>query len=97
VRLAASPKDLLEGSDPVLLQVLKGISIDVKLNLWKKISDFVKKLGDSDFMQAMVPMLGMFAPIALLQVNAALNITVDEYMKQKIAENPLVEPVLMDA
>jgi hypothetical protein len=39
----------------------------------------------------------MIAPALLLKINAHLDVEIDELMKQKIAENPLVEPVLLDA
>jgi len=33
----------------------------------------------------------------LLGLNASINLTIDDNMRTKIAENPLVEPVLLDA
>lgn len=37
-RMASSPKLILEGEEPILMELLKGFSINVKLNLWKRIS-----------------------------------------------------------
>ena len=45
----------------------------------------------------MYPIFGAIAPAFLLKVNAQLNLEVDDYMKEKIQTNPLVEPLLMDA
>jgi hypothetical protein len=92
LRLAASPKQLLaEGAEPVVNQILNGISFDVKLNLWKKIADVVMKIVDSgDLDQSLTPILGGIAPIFLLRINGNLDLEVDETMKAKIAENSLV-------
>jgi len=80
------------------MQLLQGISIDIKLNVWKKIADVILKLMENGQLpEELFPILGGVAPAFLLRVNANLDITVDEHMKAKIAENPLVEPVLMDA
>jgi len=97
--LAAKPSELLtEGGEPFLTQLLKGISVEVRLNLWKKLADLILKLienGDLD--SSLLPILGGIAPAFLLRINGNVDITIDDYMKQKITENPLVEPILMDA
>ena len=99
IRFAASPKQLLaEGGDPLLLQLLNGISIDVKLNVWKKLSDLLMRIvGNCEVDASLLPILGGIAPLFMLEVGAELNIKIDDKMKQKISENPLVEPVLLDA
>jgi hypothetical protein len=51
--------------------------------------------GDVD--PSLYPIFGGIAPIFLLKLNASLNLEVDEFMKEKIQTNPLVEPLLMDA
>ena len=82
----------------MLLQLLNGISLDIKLNVWKKIADVLLKLIESGDIDAqLMPIVGGLAPAFLLKVNGSLNIEIDEYMKQKIQENPMVEPILMDA
>jgi hypothetical protein len=99
LRLGASPKDLLmEGGEPLLMELLKGINVDVKFNVWKKIADVLIKLVESgDIDPALMPIFGGLAPAFLLRINGKLDIEIDDYMKQKITENPLVEPILMDA
>jgi len=99
LRLAASPKKLLaEGAEPFILQLLSGISIDIKLHVWKKVADLLLKLIENGQLpDELMPMIGGITPAFLLKLNAKLDITVDDYMKQKLTENPLVEPVLMDA
>lgn len=73
------------------MQILSGISVDVKINVWKKIADVVLKLIESGiYDEALIPILGGLAPAFLLRLNLNLDITVDELMKQKISENPLV-------
>lgn len=98
-RLAASPKSLLEeGGEAVLLQLLKGISVDIRLNLWRKLSDLLMRIvGNAEVDAHLMPILGGIAPLLLLKVNGNLDIEIDEVMKSKISENPLVEPVLLDA
>ena len=45
LRFATSAAKLLaEGGEPVLMQLLDGISIDVKVNLWRKISDLLMRI-----------------------------------------------------
>lgn len=99
VRLGARPSETLaEGAEPVLMEILKGVSVEVRMNLWKKLADVILKLVESGDMDAsLLPILGGIAPALLLKMNGNLDITVDEHMKQKISENPLVEPVLLDA
>lgn len=54
-------------------------------------------VGNCEVDASLLPILGGVAPLFLLEVNANLDIKVDENMKAKISENPLVEPVLIDA
>jgi len=99
LRLAASPKQLLEeGAEPLLLQLLNGISLDIKLNVWKKLADLLMRIvGNCEVDAALLPILGGIAPLFLLQIGGNLDIKIDEYMRTKISENPLVEPILLDA
>jgi hypothetical protein len=67
-RLAASPKQLLEeGGEPLLMQLLKGISLDVKLNVWKKLSDLLMRIvGNCEVDASLLPILGGISPLLLL-------------------------------
>ncbi len=86
LRLAASPVDLLTpGAEPFISQILKGVSLDVKFNVWRKIADVVLKLVESgDVDPSLYPIFGTIAPAFLLKVSGNLNIEVDEYMQEKI-------------
>ena len=86
LRLAASPEELLsQGAEPFITQFLKGISVDVKFHVWRKIADVVLKMVESgDVDPSLYPLFGGIAPVFLLKLNAALNIEVDDYMKEKI-------------
>jgi len=92
---------LKEDAEPVLMELLKGISVDVKLNLWKQMSDVLKKVGDGlpEMLQEIIPPMYMeiVGSLLMLTVQSNLNIKIDENMKKKISENPLVEPVLLSA
>ena len=46
-RMASSPKLILEGDEPILMELLKGFSINVKLNLWKRISKVMTSMISS--------------------------------------------------
>ncbi len=98
LRLKASPLELLkEGGEPLLLEALKGISLEVRLNLWKKLADVLLKLIESgDIDPSLLPILGGVSPLFLLRLNGNIDLTIDEYMQNKITENPLVEPILLD-
>lgn len=82
IRLAATPKEILEeGAQPLPVEILKGISLDLKINLWKKIADVLTKLLENDDIdQSLSPLIGGIAPAFLLKVNGSLNIEVDDYM-----------------
>lgn len=99
MRLGAKPSETLaEGAEPILMEILKGISLEVRMNLWKKLADVILKLVEQGELDAsLLPILGGIAPAFLLRVSGNLDITIDEHMKKKISENPLVEPVLLDA
>ncbi len=99
VRLATSPAELLDtGAEPFILQLLKGIKLNVKIIVWKKLADVMMKLfepGEID--SSLLPLLEGLAPTALLKVKGTLDKEVDEHMKSMITSNPLVKPLLMDA
>lgn len=99
LRLATTMKKILEeGGEPLIMQLLEGISIDVKLNLWKKLSDLLMRIvGNCEVDAGFLPILGGIAPLFLLQIGGTLDIKIDEHMKEKIKENPLAEPVLIPA
>lgn len=99
VRLATSPAELLTpGAEPFILQLLKGIQVSVKVNMWKKLADVMMKLVEAgELDSSLLPLLGGIAPAALLKVKGTLDIEVDDHMKNMITTNPLVEPLLMDA
>ena len=47
--MAASPKELLEeGAEPMISQLLKGVSVGVKIHTWKKISDAMIKIIEAN-------------------------------------------------
>lgn len=72
--------------------------MDLKLNVWKKIADVLMKLIESgDVDPSLMPIFGCLAPAFLLKLNGNLDIEIDDYMKEKITTNPMVEPLLMDA
>jgi hypothetical protein len=99
IRLATSPAELLAaGAEPFILQLLKGIQLNVKINVWKKLADVMMKLVEAgEIDSSLLPFLGGLGPAALLKVKGNLDIEVDDHMKNMITSNPLVEPLLMDA
>mmetsp|Transcript_11045 Transcript_11045/g.11139 ORF Transcript_11045/g.11139 Transcript_11045/m.11139 type:complete len:158 (+) Transcript_11045:1135-1608(+) len=80
------------------MQLLNGISIDLKVNIWKKLSDVLMRVvGNCEVDAQLLPILGGVAPLLLMQIGGNLDVTIDDNMKTKIAENPLIEPVLLGA
>lgn len=58
---------LEEGGEPILLQLLRGISIDLKVNLWKKLADLLMQIvGNCEVDASLLPILGGLAPAFLL-------------------------------
>ena len=98
VRLATSPKDVLQGSEPALMELLRGVHLDVKTHLWKGLSDVLLKLLDMGGLpEKILPILGGASPLLLLKMNGSLELEIDDEMKEKLAANPLLEIALMDA
>ena len=100
LRLAASPAEMLaeEGANPFVEHLLQGVSLDLKVNVWRKIADVILKVVESgDIDSSLMPYFGGIAPFFLLRLNGSLDLEVDEAMKLKIQENPLIQPLLMDA
>jgi hypothetical protein len=99
VRLATSPEEILkEGAEPFINLLLKGISVGLRINVWRKISDvFFKIIEEGEIESKMLPIFGALAPAFLLRLQGILNIGIDDHMMQKLQEHPLLQPLLMDA
>ena len=79
LRLAVSPEEVLaEEAEPTLNLLFKGISLSLRVNLWRKISDVLLKIVESgEIDSSMLPYFGGIAPVLMLRVNGNLNLTVD--------------------
>lgn len=55
----------------------------------------IVEAGEID--SSMLPFFGGMAPAFLLRLNAQLSLTVDDHMQSKLQDNPLIQPLLMDA
>lgn len=99
MRLAASPKDILaEGAEPAIKLLLSGLSLEVRVNVWRKISDvLIKTIEQGELDPSVLPVFGILAPAFLLKIKGDLEIEVDDQMKETIFTNPIIEPLLMDA
>lgn len=98
IRLAASPQSIFESGESALKLLLQGIEFELRLNVWRKISDVLMKVIEQGELDASVlPIFGGLAPAFLLKIKGDLQIEVDDNMKETIFANPLVEPLLMDA
>ena len=98
IRLAASPTSILESGESALKLLLEGIEFELRLNVWRKISNVLMKVIEQGELDASVlPIFGGLAPAFLLKIKGDLQIEVDENMKETIFANPLIEPLLMDA
>ena len=64
------------------MEILKGITIELRVNLWKKLADVILKIVESGELDPeIMPILGMIAPSLLLKIKGNLEIEVDEYLK----------------
>ena len=98
LRLGASPAEIFreEDGEPTLTQLFKGISLGIRVNVWRKISDVlfnIVEAGEVD--SSMLPFFGGIAPALMLRINGNLNITVDKPMMAKLEEHPLLAPLVM--
>jgi hypothetical protein len=98
LRLAASPNEVFsEDAEPTLNLLMKGISLGVRVNVWRKISDVLFKIIDAgEVDSSMLPYFGGIAPALMLRINGNLNVTVDDIMLQKLAEHPLMAPLMIN-
>jgi hypothetical protein len=98
IRFAVSPEELLaEDAEPTLNLLFKGISLSLRVNLWRKISDVLFKIVESgEIDSTMLPYFGGIAPALMLRVNGNLNLTVDQHMLEKLSEHPLMAPLIMN-
>ena len=68
------------------------------MNVWRKIADVILKVVEGGELDAsLMPIFGGLAPLFLLKLSGHLNLEVDEDMRNKIQENPLIQPLVMDA
>jgi len=89
---------LSEGAEPLLKQILAGLELEVRVNLWRKISNvLIKVIEQGELDASVLPLFGGLAPAFLLKLRGSLEIDVDENMQETLYSNPLVEPILMDA
>jgi hypothetical protein len=93
LELGASLKDMLSGEEPLLAQLNKGlklkVAVDVMANFKKVIFAVLK---DPALGEVLGPFAFILAPIVLLQMNASLNLTFDDF--EELKELPMMEPLL---
>jgi hypothetical protein len=95
-RLATSPKIILEGEEAIIMELLKGFSVNVKVDLWKKISNVMTTmLAQGEFPESLMPILGGISPAFMLKMNGKVEIDFDDEMKEALMQNPLLEPFMM--
>jgi hypothetical protein len=77
--------------------LFKGLSLGVRINVWRKISDVLFKLVESgEVDSSLLPFFGGIAPALMLRINGNLNLNVDEEMMTKLGEHPLLAPLMMN-
>jgi hypothetical protein len=93
MELGASLKDIISSEEPLLAQVNKGfklkLAIDVLSN-FKKVIFAV--LNDPALGESLGTFAYILAPVVLLQLNANLNLTFDDF--EELKELPMMEPLL---
>jgi hypothetical protein len=73
------------------------LSLGVRINVWRKISDVLFKLVESgEVDSSLLPFFGGIAPALMLRINGNLNLNVDEEMMTKLSEHPLLAPLMMN-
>ena len=86
-----------EDAEPTLNLLFKGISLGVRVNVWRKISDVLFKIVESgEIDSSMLPYFGGIAPALMLRINGNINLNVDEEMMNKLGEHPLLGPLMMN-
>ena len=62
-----------------------GIQLQVRFNVWKRLSDvLIKMIENGEVDTSMMPIIGGLAPTFLMRLNAKLDLTADEHMISKI-------------
>ena len=96
LRLASSPKLILEGEEPILNEILKGLQVHMRVNAWKRLSGIITSmLSEGALPENLMPILGGVSPAFMLKVNGKLEIDIDDEMKEGLMTNPLLEPFMM--
>lgn len=73
VRLAASPSALFESGESALKLLLEGLEVEVRLNVWRKVSNVLMKVIEQGELDASVlPLFGALAPAFLLKIKGDL-------------------------
>ncbi len=96
--MAVSPEEVFsEDAEPTLNLIFKGISLGIRVNVWRKISDVLFRIVETgEIDSSMLPYFGGLAPALMLRINGNLNVTVDEPMLAKLADHPLLGPLMMN-
>jgi hypothetical protein len=77
----------LKNPEPIFTQILKGLSVDFRINVWKKIHDVLSKMletADLGLPETYFMMLTGASPAVLLRINATVDVEVDDHMQQQL-------------
>jgi hypothetical protein len=77
--------------------LIKGISVDVRLHVWRKVADVLSKLAENEELASMMPTLIGISPALLMKIKGEIDIDLDEQMQEKLFTNPIIEPFMMNA
>lgn len=92
LKLGASVKDILESDEPLVKHLMKGFKVETKLHVISNFKNAIFEVLKSDEQQAIAMMLMMFAPIAMLQLNAKIDIQFDDF--SEIEDHPMAAPAM---
>lgn len=70
----------------------------LRLNVWRRISDALFKIIEAGELDpSLMTIFAGIAPVFLLRMKGTIDLTVDDYMINKLKEHPIIAPLLMDA
>lgn len=99
VSLASGLEELLNDDEqPLLLGLLKGLSINLKLDIWDKYADALgDALNNNEVSGELMPLLLGVTPALIPSINGKLEIKIKESHIEMLKDNEMLAPGMIPA
>jgi hypothetical protein len=99
ISLASGLEELLNDEEqPLLLGLLKGITVNLKLDLWDQYADALgKALNENEISGELMPLLLGVSPALITTFNGELDIKIKEQHIDMLKDNEMLAPGMIPA